>query len=256
MTPLTMFTWGYHGWGSSTKKLKQAVDIVERDRGYEPPFFVDIRMKRSGRAVGFIGTAFEKVVGKDRYRWMASLGNRRIKTRTGPKLQINEPEAAEELLGLALALRKKRRRVIFFCECHVRHRICHRVEVASLLLKAARQRNVDLTIAEWPGGNPKRITHELTDHEAEKILHDNLRNLPLGRRLPSAEILALPWSSPVRFHAPHRSFYALADAARFEAKQWKLPLVEDAQTGTRETLARKAARDRRTFGLDARQSSR
>ena len=50
MTPLTMFTWGYWGWGSSTKKLKQAVDLVERSRGYEPPYFVDVRMKRSGRA--------------------------------------------------------------------------------------------------------------------------------------------------------------------------------------------------------------
>jgi hypothetical protein len=117
MTPLTMFTWGYHGWGSSTDKFKQAVDVVELERNFEPPFFVDIRARRSVRAVGFRDGAFDKRLGQERYRWMPSLGNRWVKTRKGPKIQINEPEAAEELLGLALSLRTKRRRVIFFCSC-------------------------------------------------------------------------------------------------------------------------------------------
>jgi hypothetical protein len=28
--PLTLFSFGYHGWGNSTPKLVQAVDAVER----------------------------------------------------------------------------------------------------------------------------------------------------------------------------------------------------------------------------------
>jgi hypothetical protein len=257
-----MFTWGYWGWGSSTKKLKQAVDLVERSRGYEPPYFVDVRMKRSGRASGFQGATFERLLGKNRYRWMPALGNKRIKTRKGPKLQINEPEAAEELLGLALTLRKKHQRMIFFCQCGLpldpdrNPPQCHRVEVASLLLKVARQRNVNLSIAEWPGGDPKRVTYEITDQQAEEILHGH-RSPSLGRRLPTVDLLALPWSSLVRFHSPHQSFFALADAARFEGGQWKLPLLYEAsQTDKPETLKRKAERDRCTFGLNTRQIGR
>jgi hypothetical protein len=57
---LTLFTWGYWGWGGSTRstrKLVQAVDVAEKKRGQKPPFFVDIRLQRSVRAKGFIGDA-------------------------------------------------------------------------------------------------------------------------------------------------------------------------------------------------------
>ena len=37
---LTMFTWGYWGWGSATRQLLEAVDAAEIDRGFKPPFFV------------------------------------------------------------------------------------------------------------------------------------------------------------------------------------------------------------------------
>jgi hypothetical protein len=78
MVSLTMFTWGYDGWGSSTRQLKVAVDAVERERDFESPYFVDLRMSRSVRAEGFRENAFEKVLGRGRYQWMPSLGNKRI----------------------------------------------------------------------------------------------------------------------------------------------------------------------------------
>lgn len=35
----TMFTWGYWGWGNSTRELVRAVDVVEKKRGFKPPIF-------------------------------------------------------------------------------------------------------------------------------------------------------------------------------------------------------------------------
>ena len=52
MTSLTIFTWGYDGWGSSTRQLKDAVDTIEQGRGFKPPYFVDLRISRSVRAEG------------------------------------------------------------------------------------------------------------------------------------------------------------------------------------------------------------
>lgn len=49
----TIFTWGYYGWGNHTPQLLDAVDAVETSRGFEPPMFVDIRIRRTVRAKGF-----------------------------------------------------------------------------------------------------------------------------------------------------------------------------------------------------------
>jgi hypothetical protein len=43
---LTLFMWGYYGWGNHTSDLMLAVDEVERARGFNPPVFVDIRIRR------------------------------------------------------------------------------------------------------------------------------------------------------------------------------------------------------------------
>ena len=60
----TLFTWGYYGWGNHTPSLVEAVDAVETERGFQPPIFVDIRLRRSVRAAGFTGQAFERLVGR------------------------------------------------------------------------------------------------------------------------------------------------------------------------------------------------
>jgi hypothetical protein len=227
------------------------VDAVEAARKYEPPWFVDIRMRRNVRAPGFQAATFEKIVGNDRYRWMPSLGNRRIKTGSGPKVQINKPEAAEELLDLALAARKRRQRVIFFCSCGHR-RECHRVEVGSLLLKAARRRNIDLTVAEWPGGTPRSIRHALTASEADRVLR-GASSVRLGRGFPATQLLSLPWNSSIHFCSPKHSFWALADPACYKADQWCLPLpfgVEENRTPT--ALRKQGLRDRRDWKLEPR----
>ena len=67
MTP-TLFSWGYYGWGNHTQNLVEAVDAVEASRGFEPPFFVDVRIRRSVRAAGFNGPAFENLLGQKQNR--------------------------------------------------------------------------------------------------------------------------------------------------------------------------------------------
>jgi hypothetical protein len=68
MNKTTIFTWRYFGWGNHMPQLRKTVDVVEANRGFEPLFFVDIRIRRSMRAVGFTGPAFEKLVGPNRHR--------------------------------------------------------------------------------------------------------------------------------------------------------------------------------------------
>jgi hypothetical protein len=155
---LTLFTWGYYGWGNATPELVEAVDAVEMSRGFEPPIFVDIRIRRTVRAKGFQGNAFEKLLGLSRHRWMKSLGNKFIQTRTGPNIQIADPSAAEELLDLALDSGRTKQRLLFFCGCpwpRCNGKIaCHRTTVAGLVLEAAKKRGVPVEIVEWPGGDP------------------------------------------------------------------------------------------------------
>lgn len=258
MTSLTMFTWGYDGWGSSTRQLKEAVDAVERGRDFEPPYFVDLRISRSVRAEGFRENAFERTVGKARYQWMPSLGNNRIRCRKGPRIQINEPAAAEELLGIALRRKAKRQRLVIFCQCPLpgrprAHDRCHRVEVASLLLKAAAKRNVSLAIAEWPGGQPQSRALKIDDLQLEKV-RGGARNLVLGQRQPPVDLLALPWGSLVQLKSPSSSVQAIADPAVYRGGKWLLPVpfgLEDQRVDA-QALRKWTLRERRLSGLDTR----
>src|SRR3954451_23758980 len=116
MKPITIFSWGYCGWGNSTKRLIQAVDAVEKSRRFEPPIFVDIRIRRAVRALGFREAAFEMLLGPKRYRWVRDLGNESIITHAD-RMKIRDPKAAFELLRLAQAANERKQRVIFFCGC-------------------------------------------------------------------------------------------------------------------------------------------
>ncbi len=68
MTPTTLFTFGYCGWGNATPRLVEAVDASERGRGFRPPLFVDARIRRDVRVRGFKGDAFGKLLGPGRRR--------------------------------------------------------------------------------------------------------------------------------------------------------------------------------------------
>ncbi len=119
---ITLFSWGYWGWGNATARVVEAFDKAEESREFRPPLFVDARLRRQGRAKGFVGNAFRDLVGPSRYCWIQDLGNLAIATGSGG-VQIKNPAAVAELLDLALQAADERRRVIFTAPASIRRSI-------------------------------------------------------------------------------------------------------------------------------------
>jgi hypothetical protein len=232
MRKIKAFTWGYYGWGSESKHFVRAADWMERKRGFLPPVFVDLRFARSGRAANFKSNSFSNIVGRKRYVWMPKLGNKRIKTKTGKRMQIAEPAAAVELLDLISMLSKKRRRVIMFCACSqpmYRGRpVCHRALVADLLLKEAKKRQLTLELSEWPGEEPVYITVN-TNKSQEMAMNKDVCNIPLGspsKRIPSLAVLG--WGSRIRFETADTYTTIITGPAEVQRGQWTLGIYERA----------------------------
>lgn len=215
--PLQMFTWGYDGWGNHPEKLVEMVDAVEKARGFDPPLFVDVRIRRAARAVGFRSSAFEELLGPRRYRWLRGLGNRQLLDGTEGDPVIADPSTADELLDLALTSAIRNRRVLFFCSCAPPtpsdSKRCHRFDVARLLLAGARKRRVTLSIQEWPGGKPSLLvlpSHRRLRNEIDR----GLVNLSLPEPVDLALLGSLPLGSVLRFgkaaDAPAVSIHRLA----------------------------------------------
>jgi len=195
---LELFSFGYWGWGSSTQLLLDATSAVEAARGFAPPCFVEVRALRSGRASGFRDKMFENLAGPDRYVWMPDLGNRRVAERTDGKPEIIRPEAAGELLDLAIERGRREQRLIFFCACYypgtLREPGCHRLLITELVLKEARRRKLAMGIGEWPGGEPRALAVEL---ERKDYLKRESRAGSFKTSLGLAEMAGLPWGSRV-----------------------------------------------------------
>lgn len=254
--PITLFSWGYYGWGNHTQQLVEAVDAVETCRGFQPPIFVDIRIRRSVRAAGFTGPAFERLLGQDRHRWMKSLGNKFIETRTGPPIQIAEPKAADDLLDLAVESARHKQRLLFFCSCQWPRCdgkiACHRTTVAGLVLKAAKKRGIQVEVVEWPGGDPKRIDLDVTDKDFAAIRKGRM-TVPLGKRVDLAEVAGLPWGSIATLHSGGEKLYRGVGPAISQTSGWVLPvqyMFFDPATGMNEYKV-EAKKQRQKLGLDA-----
>jgi hypothetical protein len=252
--PLTIFSWGYYGWGNHTPELVEAVDAVETNRGFEPPIFVDIRIRRTVRAKGFQGNAFEKLLGPSRHRWMKSLGNKFIQTRTGPFIQIADPSAVDELLDLAVEAGQRKRRLLFFCSCQWPRCdgdiACHRTTVAGLVMKAAQKRNVLVEIVEWPGGEPGVINLAVPPKMLSAVRRGRA-SVPLEGVL-NLQVAGLPWCSVATLHAGHEQLHRIVGPAIRQPDQWVLPVFEtDLEPDASLTVCeREAASLRRGFGLE------
>jgi len=233
--PITIFAFGYYGWGNHTSQLVKAVDAVETNRGFQPPLFVDIRIRRSVRAAGFTGPAFEKLLGQDRHRWMKSLGNKFIETRTGPPIQIAEPKASDELLDLAIESARHKQRLLFFCSCRWPRCdgkvACHRTTVAALVLKAAKKRGIHVEVVEWPGGDSRRIDLEVTAKDFATIKKGRM-TVPLGKRIDLAELAGLPWGSIATLHSGGEKLHRVVGRAIAEKSGWALPIVPSSLDST------------------------
>lgn len=224
----TAFSWGYYGWGNRTSELVAALDAVERSRGFKPPIFVDIRIRRSVRAKGFTGTAFEMLLGPSRHYWMKSLGNLHILSRTGPKIQIAEPESVKDLLALATEKQKAKQRLLFFCSCQwprCDSKIhCHRATVAELLLNEARKQGVSLELSEWPGGERKHINLDV-DPQVFKAVRNGRTTILVGNDGNLADIAGLPWCSVATLHSEGESIHRIVGPAKQSQGQWCLPVL-------------------------------
>src|SRR5579872_1031490 len=192
---LTLFTFGYYGWGNATRELVRAIDATERKRGFKPPVFFDIRYRRNVRAVGFREDSFGQLLSPARYRWFPRLGNENIKTRE-PGIRIADPFSSRILLEEALRYAKENRRVIFFCSCRF-PRDCHRQVVAKLILRDAERTGHRIKITEWPGGEPIRKRLRVTEAIYAGIRRETLKNVPLSSRMLPRDFIDLPWGSMV-----------------------------------------------------------
>lgn len=220
--PLKVFMFGYKGWGNATAELIKAVDAVEKKRGFKPPLFVDIRIRRNVRAIGFRDDAFARLLGKNRYRWMRELGNRRVRQgRSG--IKIDRPDAAADLLQLAIDCASQRRRVIFFCSCEFPCK-CHRTAVAELLLAEARKRRLALQVIEWPGGEPESLSIKVPDVSVPSDRTSRLY-LPKGSTLTTFAGLAL--GSLVTAIGPNSTRTVAVSPAMYAKKGWYLPVLQD-----------------------------
>lgn len=225
---ITLYSFGYWGWGTSTDYLVQAFDALERSRGFNPPVLVDVRISRSVRAPGFNNRALEKLVGKERYVHMPELGNRAVIENTGENVTIADPAAAGSLLNRAISERSRRRRIVFFCACPYQvedgHPVCHRYEVGSLLLKQSQERNQPIVVTEWPGTEPQIITLTISS-DVLKTLRRGMKSIPLPRDFTLDRIASITWGSVVHCSSDGEPYNARVGRAKWRPNGWYLPVI-------------------------------
>jgi hypothetical protein len=248
-----MFAWGFSGWGNAPEQLVKAVDVAEKRRGFNPPVFVDIRIRRSGRAEGFKERAFETLLGRRRYRWMQTLGNTNVVTGRRGEPRIACPKAAGHLLDLALDAADRSARVIFFCACESPLATsCHRHSVTKLLRREARRRGVPFTVSEWPGGAP--AARPVSLRVSPESLHGVRRGakaVPLKEKRIPADFAGIPWGTLVTLQAGRESLLTCVGPAAYRSGRWVLPIFLNAEPAADPRgLRRMSARLRRELGLE------
>lgn len=255
MKPITLFSWGYYGWGNWTKQLVKAVDAVEESRGFKPPIFVDVRIRREVRAPGFRGAEFEKLLRPDRYRWIRDLGNESIITHA-KRMKIRDPSAASDLLELAATESKAKRRLIFFCSCRYPNDPdkgkCHRTEVARLVLNAAREQNVRIETVEWPGGNANDLNLNVAP-EVFRAVANGSKNISLGSRPRLSQVAGLAFGTVATLRAAGSTLHRVVGPATYGRDEWRLPVL--AMPDSLGACQKESPVTRKRFGYEPRTSS-
>lgn len=255
---LTIFGMGYQVWGRAPRRLQTAVDAVERRRGFGPPLFVDIRACRSARARGFSGAAFERLVGRHRYRWMKALEELERAGDAPGGTSADPASAAADMLELALDASEEQRRVILlgsrlFPKDQGRV-ACPRYAVGSLLLQEARKYDVALEVVEWPGGNPRDCSLPVADGELESVARGKPR-VDLGSTF-EATLAGLPWGSTAILGSDGRDLLRVVGPAYGEEAGWTLPVLwpHEPKAPQSEVCHGQGRTLRRALGLDPRTS--
>jgi hypothetical protein len=228
--PITIFSFGYDGWGPHTRELVKLVDQAEREDNFQPPLWVDVRHRRNVRAEGFQGNTFARLVGLDRYLWLQGLGNGGIDKGTG--IDINYPNDAAILLWIATREAERRRRVVFFCSCPFAlidgELECHRWRVGSLLLREATRADIPITVVEWPGRTAVHITREVSPKIFQRIRRAVERNRQGFWRMPIKDLLpyipkVLPHCSIVTVQSAGGALKLVTGPAN-PSNGWHLPI--------------------------------
>lgn len=244
--PLTLFSFGYEGWGSTTKILVDIVDTVERNRGFLEPIFVDARLRRSVRAVGFRDKAFERLLGPERYVWMPGLGNLSILD-NGP-WRLKDRKGIDELLSLAERAARNRRRIIYFCSCGQPPTRCHRHELISkALIERARAEKLDVAVAEWPGGEPQALEQQF-DLKTFRALAAAAKRAPKTGSSPptvtvknAARFHGVAWATMLTARVdPSTVVDLLIGPPTASTLGWHLPVLGPASTAASATRLREA----------------
>jgi hypothetical protein len=168
---------------------------------------------------------------------MPGLGNQAVVTKTGPPIQIDDPKAADELLRLAQAAAKERRRIIYFCGCPFAkldgavH--CHRWEVGSLVLKAAKRRGVAIELVECPGGEPTEIELELDRKLFRSVVNDRM-TIPTGGPHEPGPLARPAWGSVLTMTHGHEMVHRLVGPMMPSRDGWNHQVLywyEDSSVG-------------------------
>ncbi len=220
MTTPTVYSFGYWGWGTNTQQLVKLASTWEKEQGFKPPLWVDVRLQRQTRAPEFRGDAFAKATGPQNYRWMRGLGNAVIADANATGIKIKDPKQADELLDLILECHSKGQRVVYFCACELacvggRMR-CHRYAVGTLLLAAARRRKSPLTVVEWPGGEPTSREVTLDDRAISKLKGYQFRTSLLPRAVPTL----MPQGSVIHFRGDTTEVIACLQTPILTRGEW------------------------------------
>ena len=228
--PLTLFSFGYEGWGSRTQTLVETVDAVEAARGFAPPLFVDARLRRAVRAIGFRERNFEKLLGPDRHCWLRGLGNLAVLD-DGP-WRLKDPAEVDVLLTLASESAARRRRVIFVCSCGQPPTRCHRHGlVAKQLVARARAQGIDATVSEWPGGEPARLERIVDARTLRAVRAAVLRKPETGAPPPTvtfadpAGLHGIAWGSQLTVGDGVGSIDVLIGPPTASKVGWHVPIL-------------------------------
>ena len=111
-----IFSFGYWGFGGDVQGLKQRfLRFNENTRG-RGLLWIDLRISRSVRSVGFTGDAPRDAFGKRNYMWIKAFGNQRVRKRKdGVEIADYEAGFAELLKAIDQARRSETRLDFVLC---------------------------------------------------------------------------------------------------------------------------------------------
>ena len=221
--PLVLFSWGYWGWGSTARQFVESVDLVEKARGFNPPIFIDARLRRSVRAPGFRDSAFQQLVGEQRYRWMNGLGNKGLDTGIP---ELNDLTAIPQLLKFADECALQRRRLIYYCACETPG-ACHRYMVTEELVKLAKKDERKVSVVEWPGTDlPEQPLRWNVSKEVLIAIERGRKNFTLPGEVSLTEAAGIGWCTPLLLSAGDDQFPILIGPAHVHQERWVVPVFD------------------------------